>query len=930
MGVSNITYFIFIAVTVLALLIIGLTFVRWRKLRKAGLRLNRRKKAGASVLSLLLIITVVANLAINTFHNIINQHFSVVKVDDVQLNEATAAAENMAKLLEEEGIVLLENKGKALPLDTETNGRVNVFGMQSINLIYGGSGSGASDESENITLQQGLEQAGFSVNGDLTEFYEQHAPEKSDTNIFNLKGGDYNIYEPEVSEYSDELLNDAKAFSDTAVVVISRSGGEGGDLPLDMADYEGGDAGEHYLKLQKTESEMLAMVEENFGTVIVVINSSNAMELGFLEDERVDAAIWIGGPGSTGCIAVGEVMSGQVNPSGRLADIYAYDLTGSPAYYNAGDFTYISGGENTKYKYVDYQEGIYVGYRYYETRYVDNLSGECDEDAYHAAVQYPFGYGLSYTEFTKEIQSHSEKDGVFTLDIKVENVGNVSGKEVVQVYFSAPYTIGGIEKSEVSLAAFGKTDVLEPGASETVTLSFTMEDMASYDYQNTGSYVLESGTYEIKLMDNSHDVIDSFNYDVEESVVYDEANPRSTDKEAAENRFENADGNLTYVSRADWEGTLPTERIETKEISEEDLYSLQEDNIEEIYCSDADSGTEDIVTGADNGLILEDMVGVAYDNEKWDLLLDELTLEEMCNLIGYGGFSTVSVESIQKAATIDIDGPAGLNALTSDISGTQFPSEVVIASAFNQELASEMGVIYANEAAAHGVTGLYAPAVNIHRTPFSGRNFEYYSEDAVLSGKMGAAVVRGAGSRGIYTYVKHFALNDQETNRSGASVWSNEQAIREIYLKAFEIVVKEGGTSAMMSSYNRIGTEWTGGSYTLLTEVLRNEWGFEGMVVTDYDNGSYMNVDQSIRAGGDLMLSTLGDAPTSVSTSTNTGKQAVRRAAKNILYTIVNSRAYTDPVTTEFPYWLIVQAAADAALLLAVFIGLTKLTAKKE
>ena len=918
MNVAQITKMMLIISIVFAVIMVVFMIVKGKKQNAAD------KKRGKKVVTcILLAIIIAANGAIYAFNNIINQHFSSVKVDDMAVDDATTASKDITTRIEEEGIVLLENKENALPLNTEKNAKVNVFGQSSTAIVYGGAGSGASDETDNVTLQEGLKQAGFEVNDDLTKFYEDHKTKKKGQNVFNLKGGDYNINEPATSEYSDKLISDAKKFSDTAIVVFSRNGGEGGDLPMDMASYTGGDAGKHYLELQSCEQEMLAMVEKNFEHVIVLINSSNAMELGFLEDKNVDAALWIGGPGSTGCVAVGEVLNGAINPSGRLVDTYAYDLTTAPAYYNAGDFTYTSNGEDTSEHYVEYAEGIYVGYRYYETRYVDNATGKCDEDAYGKAVQYPFGYGLSYTSFEQKITHHEVKDGKINIEIEVKNTGKVAGKDVAQVYATAPYTNGGIEKSFVELEGFAKTGVIEPGKSEKVTVSFDVEDMAAYDYVDQGCYVLEKGTYEIKLMNNAHDVLDSFTYDVEDTIVYDENNARSSDKTAAVNTFDFAAGDVNYVSRSDWEGTLPTERVEKKEATAEILDQLNLDNINKLYVNPSNEGDK-ITTGADNGLTLSDMAGVPYDDEKWDKLLDELSVDEMAKLMGYGGFSTVEIASIGKVATIDIDGPAGLNALTSDISGVQFPSEAVIGSTYNVDLVDEMGQTYAQEANAHGVVGLYAPGLNIHRTPFSGRNFEYYSEDPVLNGKLGAAMTRGCNSMGVYCYPKHFALNDQETNRSGVCVWSNEQAMREIYLKAFEIVVKEGNNHGLMSSYNRIGTVWSGGCEALLTDVLRGEWGFEGAVATDYANAKLLNADQALMAGGDLMLSTTGATLSERVTGSVEGQQKLRQAAKDVLYMVVNSRAYTDPVEMGFPYWILAQVALNIVLMLLVVLRIFK------
>ena len=485
MTVSQITKLLAIAAIVFAVLIAAVGIVRLIRRKKEN---GKTKKLGTVILCVLLAVLCAVNVAVNQFGNIINQVFSSVQVDEVAVEEAAANARAISQRIAEEGIVLLENKNGALPL---TEKKVNLFGMASISPVYGGAGSGASDESGNISLIQGIESAGFSVNADLTAFYQERKPKAEDTNIFNLQGGDYNLPEPAVSEYSQALLDSAKQFSDVAIVVFARAGGEGGDLPTDMEKYTGGDPGQHYLKLQTVERAMLDMVIENFGTVIVLINSSNAMELGFLEEEGISAALWIGGPGSTGCAAVGEILAGTVNPSGRLPDIYAYDVTTSPAYWNAGNFYYTNAetGKKTTYKYLEYAEGIYVGYRFYETAAAD---GYFD---YDSTVQYPFGYGLSYTSFSQELVSHKEENGVITCQVKITNTGKTAGKEVAQLYVTAPYTPGGIEKVHVALAAFGKTRLLDAGASETLTLSFRLEDIASYDAQNAGAYVLDGVSF---------------------------------------------------------------------------------------------------------------------------------------------------------------------------------------------------------------------------------------------------------------------------------------------------------------------------------------------------------------------------------------------------------------------------------------------------
>lgn len=889
---------------------------------------TKKSKILTGLLALFGVVIIGANYAVNMFVNVIDTYFAPSYADDAKIADAEEVSKKLVTSIEEEGAVLLENKENTLPL--KKSSKVNVFGISSVKITYGGSGSGSADESRNVTLQQGLENAGFEVNSELTDFYKERLPKSKEQNTFSLNGGDYNIYEPKQSEYSEDLINNAKDFSDTAIVVISRNGGEGADLPQNMADYEQGDKDKHYLELQDVEKDMLETVKKNFGKVIVLVNSSNAMELGFLEEEGVDAALWIGGPGLTGLDGVARVLSGDVNPSGRLVDTYAYAMESNPTYYNTGDFSYLgseferkgwAGTETRLQKFVNYQEGIYVGYRYYETRFVDNATGKVDETSYDKTVQYPFGYGLSYTTFNQEITSMEEVDGQIQVKVKVTNTGDVAGKDVAQVYYTAPYTVGGVEKSHVVLAGFDKTETLEPGASEELTISFSREDLASYDYQTAKAYVLDAGKYEIKLMNNAHDVLDEKDYTVSQKEVLKQ---RSSDKAEVTNAFDYAIGDVKYITRSDWAGTVPTERTKDKDATEEIIAEM--DDINHRLDVDSETAAKE-QTPTDNGLRLVDLIGADFDDERWDQLLDQMSTQDMVNLIGFGGYATAAVKSIDKPATLDIDGPAGINGIFQGISGIQYNSEVVVASTWNTDLAAEMGDAFAKEALAHGVVGLYGPAVNIHRSPFSGRNFEYYSEDPTISGKMASALSAAALKNGVYTYTKHFALNDQEDNREGVATWSNEQAIREIYLKAFEIPVKDGSTTALMSSFNRIGTLWAGGNKDLMTTVLRDEWGFNGMVVTDYDGQVYMNPDQAIRAGGDLMLSTLGDVPTQSST-TEEGQSALRQATKHILYTVANSAAF-DIYKPKTKWWLVVLIAVNVVLIALAALGLVKLTGKK-
>ena len=893
-------------------------------------------KAGTGVLCVVLAVMTVCNFVVYRFSNVINQYFTAIDLDDPEVQEARNAGLELSEEIEDEGIVLLKNENSALPLAER---KVNVFGYTSIDINFGGTGSGGAEDTANVSLYQGLENAGIETNSDLKTVYEDKYHSKAEVNVMAMMGGDYNNYEPSADIYTDDLINSAKEFSDTALVVLTRNGGEGSDLPLDTAEYEGGAEGEHYLELNQNERDMLAIVEENFSNVIIIINSSNAMELGFIEDDAVDAAIWVGGPGSTGCNSIGKVLTGEVNPSGRLADTYAYDVTSAPSYYNFGDFVY----ENTDnkyspifsnpavfdedhYMYVDYAEGIYIGYRYYETRWIDNETGKCDEEAYRSAVQYPFGYGLSYTEFTQEITDFAADGENITMEVTVTNTGDTAGKDVVQIYYTAPYYIGGIEKAHVNLIDYDKTELLEPGQSETVSFTFKYEDMASYDYSENGCYVLEHGDYEIKLMNNSHDMIDSRSVTVDDDVIYNDENAgaRSSDEVTAVNHFDDvSQGNdVAYVSRADWEGTLPKERAKNKDATDEIIAAVDSQTVEET------GAAEDIVS-ADHGLTIDDVKGLDYDDPKWDELLEQISVDEMENLIAFGGYATQEIDSIGKTETSDQDGPAGINSLVSgNVKGIQYPSAVVAASTWNQELAEKFGEVLGREAAVYGISGLYAPAMNNHRSPFSGRNFEYYSEDGVLAGKTAAAFVRGAMNSGIYCYMKHFAMDDQESNRLGLCVWSTEQAMREIYLKPFEITVKEGGVTAVMASDSRIGTTWCGESGELMNTVLRDEWGFDGMVITDYVTDNYKNSDNAIRNGCDLMLTTTGK-DVSKSAATPEGRQAMRTATHNILYTVANSDAQ-EISSVGFPTWTLLLIGADIIVYAIGLAVILKMTARKK
>lgn len=877
--------------------------------------------------SLLLGILIIFNLAVNQYAMIINTYFSASQINQSEVKKTTEQAMALTEKIEGEGAVLLENKNEVLPLQ---NQKVNVFGYASRNVVYGGTGSGGGKEDNNVDLQQGLKNAGFQVNDQLTTFYDDRYVPREKVNIHKLVGGDFNIHEPKASEYSESLLTSAKEFSDTALVVFSRNSGEGADITNEMKGYAGGTAGKHYLELSDDEAATLDLVKENFDKVVVILNSSFPMELGFLDDEKIAGALWIGGPGSVGFNAVGEILAGEINPSGRLVDTYAYDETSAPSFNNIGEFPYSNSEfdyekDTWHYKYVNYAESIYVGYRYYETRYIDNQTGEMDEAAYEKAVQYPFGYGLSYTNFKQEITNFKVDGNEAKMTVKVTNTGKKAGKDVVQLYYTPPYTIGGIEKSHVVLSGFAKTQELAPNQSEEVNLSFDVENMASYDEKQNKAYVLEKGNYEIKLMNNSHDVIDSKNYEVAKDIIFDQENKRESDELSATNQFEDAKGDVQYLSRWNWEETMPKEMAQPKEASKELLKALKDQSVNEEKA--------DPIKFKKHGLELYDLKGVDYDDPKWDQLLEQLSVKDMENLITYGGFQTPAINSVKKPATIDADGPAGINHLVSQAHGNQYTSEVVVASTWNTELVEEMGAALGKEAKASNITGLYLPGVNIHRSPFGGRNFEYYSEDALLSGKIGSSLSKGAMDQGSYVFMKHFAMYDQETRRyefpTGAATWSTEQAMREVFLKPFEIAVKDSGITGIMSSYNRIGPKWVGESEALLQNVLRDEWGFRGTVISDFYKPQYMNVDQGLSAGNDLVLYLLPTKLNNVTTDTDWGQQNMRKASHNILYTVVNSHAY-EVAETNVPNWIYLLVTINIAVFTFLLFCFTKTTHRKK
>ena len=822
-------------------------------------------------------------------------------------NETNEEAAGVAEEIMEDGIVLLKNES-LLPLN-ETK-KLNIFGWESINPAYGGAGSGGINGLYDIvSLNQGLENAGFSINQELVDFYNNYG---ADNPEMSIQKQSWTLPEPPVDTYSDKLIKNAKDYSDVAVVVLSRKAGEGhNDIPMDVSkaaydnnsdEYDDFPEGEHYLQLSQTERDMVDMVCSNFNNVIVIYNGANQFELGFTNEyPQIKSVVWCPGTGNVGFNALGKVFSGEVNPSGKTPDTFVYDMTTAPWWNNAEKTEYtnladmavegMNAGTAQVYApaFTNYVEDIYVGYKYYETAAQE---GAID---YDKTVQYPFGYGLSYTEFEQKMGELEEKDGQISVDVEVTNTGDEAGKDVVEVYYNPPYTNGGIEKSSTNLIGFEKTNLLQPGESQTVTATFSIEDMASYDENNAKAYVLEKGDYVISINSDSHTVLDQKTYTADDDVVYKEENKRVSDDTAATNVFEDAKGDVTYLSRADHfanyeEATKAPASAELGEpyVSE---YHLNKNFDKTTYLNDKDKMP---TTGADNGLTLADMRDADYDDPRWEKLLDQLTVDEMSNMIAMAGYQTAAMDSVGKVGTLDFDGPAAINNNFTGVGSIGFPIEVVIASTWNKNLAQTWGECMGKISQEMGAEGWYAPGMNTHRTAFGARNYEYFSEDGVLSGNMGAKAVEGARKYGVYSYIKHFAM--YEGNAKMVSVWSNEQAIREIYLKPFEISVKQGGANAVMVSWSFLGDKWTGESSNLMKTVLRDEWGFRGMALTDFfrNNGhGFMNADAALANGVDAMLSTFNGEENNVANPEHpTSVLQMRNACKNVMYTVVSSWAY--------------------------------------
>ena len=917
-------------------------------------------------------------------------------------------AEAVTKKLCDEGFVLMKNNRNALPLAASST-TVSLIGRGAVDPLYGGSGSGNVDASKAATPYTGLKQAGFKMDDASYDYFNK---EKDKYERCSITMDKYNSSQWLIGEIAntDPSNKPFTVAGDVAVYVISRAGGEGGDLSSDLkreaaqsekfaevvksgtakAEYDTYEDGQHQLELSAYEKNWIKFCEANYKKTVVIINSSNAMELGELQnDDKIDAVLWVGGPGSTGFNALGDILAGKVNPSGRTADIYAADFTKDPTFVNAsverqytdigeGDILVGDSGVASAYM-TQYEEGIYIGYRYYETAAAEGVID------YDASVVYPFGYGLSYTTFEKSVKWSETSESV-TATVTVKNTGKTDGKEVVQLYYSAPYTKGGIEKSAVVLGDFAKTVTLKAGESAEVVVTVDKKDMASYDYKGlkvqNGGYVLEKGEYTLSIRENSHVISDATNatyqMNVGSDIIYNQNTSREDgdlliEKEAAHNRFNDVSaifkdtpsaGYALNMSRADFKGTAPTAptaadltaaKINLSFVDEagKNVNASVKDLLKPYVPGDnLDESATMPKTGASNGYVLSNMRGLSYNDPVWEDFLDQLTEEDYMNAGAYlvsGAYNNAAIESLGKPRVEDHDGPQGFSVLFgARPDACAYCSEVVIASTFNKELAKEMGTAIGEEALQLKWSGWYGPAMNTHRSPFAGRNFEYYSEDPVLSGKIATEVVEGAADKGCYAFIKHFALNDTEVRRtSNQCTWANEQTMREIYFKPFQMVVENAVTTikyiadtdgtvisrempactAVMSSFNRIGTVWAGGSYALQTEVLRNEWGFRGFVISDFNLYGYMNADQGCRAGTDLQLTFGGNFADNTNATT---RQATRTAIKNICYTVANSNvqqgvAPGSIVVYGIAWWQVAVIVFDVVAGLVILAGLAYL-----
>lgn len=881
--------------------------------------------------------------------------------------DQAAAAENIVEQLVANGSVLMLNRENALPL--AKGSKVTLFSINSANFVYGGTGSGGMDTSNASTLKDALEHDGFEVNQTMWDFYtsgegskygRQQASGSLNNAIFD--NSEYKVNEVPQAAYSQTEWDSVSNYGDAAVVVLSRVCGEGSDMPW----FNAGDGNGNLLELSEEEKDLFAKLAQmkadgTIKKIVVLLNGSNPMELDFLEpsicgaDYGIDACMWVGEVGQSGIEAIGDLLNGEVNPSGHLVDTYCYDNLSSPAIQNAHVTSYTNAGtaglqfkDDCNEYYVAYQEGIYVGYRYYETRYEDVVlgTGNAGDYQYASTVAFPFGYGLSYTNFTYSDYKMTDNGDSLEFTANITNAGNVDGQEVMQIYMQSPYTdydkANGIEKASVELVGYQKQNI---PAGQTVPFTVTVDktELRTYDANGAGTYILDAGNYYFATGNGVHEALNNIlaqkaadgsatvnteamtaqgNADLAIKYVQETQDNQIFSTSAAtgaviENQLDHADLNkdndtsndIVYLTRSDWDGTMPKATITPTTYQAAVQIAANDKMVDELkngitYAAD---NTEMPTFGKEGNLNLAQFVNVGLDETvnidgtdyTWDDLLDQVTFNEMAKLIGQTYHSTVPVSSVDKPATKDENGPQGITAtLTGGSSSTSYTSEDLMASTFDNDLVKQVGISIGNDCLlvnGKAYSGIYGPGVNIHRTPYSGRNFEYYSEDPFISGNICAAEVSGIQSKGVYVYMKHFALNDQETGRDGISVWTNEQAAREIYLQAFEYPIEEANAYCVMTSFNRLGTVWAGGDYNLLTNILRGEWGMSGFALTDFFNSNkYMDVIQGVMAGGDgwdcndanVWTAKLKEHSSDAAVAT-----AMREATKHILYTVANSNA---------------------------------------
>ena len=841
--------------------------------------------------------------------------------------EALAYGETVARLVSEEGIVLLTNQADALPLPAKS--KLSLFSTSSVNPVLGGTGSGRVDAEASDTLKEALEKEGFVVNPHLWDFYEQIPSREMRKNSAYMAAPSQQ-YEAPWENYTAEVLASFPDYSDAAIIILSRVGGQNNDINYSPFNY---------LELDETEQEMMRQVcrlrnEGVFDRVVVIINATNPLEMTFLQDFQVDACLLLGTPGQYGFNSLAEILAGKASPSGRLSDTWCYNNLAAPAMWNFAPVVYENAVElgvpDNADTYQVYQEGIYVGYRYFETRYEDFVmgTGHAGDYQYENTVAFPFGYGLSYTEFrwNNMITRYDAAQNAFEIRVTVTNVGEYSGKDVVQIYGHSPYTEYdkqiGVEKAAVILCGYGKTRQLAPGESETLTITVPKRELASFDTYGYGTYILEAGDYYLTAAQNAHEAVNNtlavrgytsentggamtgdgnvaFVYewtetqtDTETYAVSLNGTDITTQLSASDpNLYEGSDSTVTWLSRSDWTGTFPTESAKV---------ALTQILIEDLQHNHYDPDEIDITlyplptTEADNGLRLYDMMGKDYDDPDWELLLDQMSFDEMVDFIRDAFHGRSAIESIQSPGTRDENGPTGLNTsyIPGEQSTTAFASPFVMGSTFNNELIYQVGYVIGNDCLRYGISALYGPGVNTHRTAYGGRNFEYFSEDPFLSGEMAASYVSAVEELGVTTLLKHFALNDCETDRQGLGVWLQEQAAREIYLKAFQKAFEKASANGVMSAYTRWGAIWSGGNAPLIREILRGEWGCDGWIITDNVATNFITVADGLRGGTtafDASLTTLLDFEQYENDPYI--RTLMREACHRGLYALVNSAA---------------------------------------